>query len=55
MNGSDESEIREMRKNGRHFQNVDAILRVPDSNNEYAIVKHALQEQSMRTCMHIFQ
>ena len=75
MNGSNESEIREMRKNGRYLQNVDAIMimpvphvalcvwrgtmRVPNSHNEYDILKHA-QEQSMRTrtCMHttcIFQ
>ena len=29
MNGSNESEIREMCKNGRYLQNVDAIMPVP--------------------------
>ena len=58
MNGSIESVIREMRKNWRYLQNVYAkmhvphmTLYVPDSHNEYDILKHA-QEQSMRTCMH---
>ena len=67
MNGSNESEIREMRKNWRYLQNVYAkmhvlhvalcvcrgTMRVPDSHNiKYDILKHA-QEQSMRTCMNI--
>ena len=58
VNGSNESEIREMRKNGRYLQNVYAkmhvphvalcvclgTMRVPDSHNEYDILKHAQKE-----------
>ena len=61
MNDSNESEIREMRKNGRYLQNVNAKMPVPhvalcvccgtmrasDSHNEYDILKHARKQSSM--------